>query len=187
MDGQGAWFFLATTFQMGNNQEDLREFSQLTLRQVESPHVGGSKLSFAVGLFLCQNINHPEQEAFIKVYKQIPHSETEFESHAARKAQAGERSHPDIEAYKLFMQKQARYLPICLGYKMEHQDGFDAVPGGHVHQVVYSKLPGLRLDEARFWSFDETQREAICNAFLSAYKLSLDINHHIRYNPDSWF
>lgn len=144
--------------------------SQLTLRQVESPHVGGPKLSFAVGLFLCQNVTHPEQEAFVKVYKQVSHSGTEFESHAARKAQAGERSHPDIEAYKLFMQKQARYLPICLGHKMEHEDDFDAVRGGYVHQVVYSKLPGLRLDKARFWSFDETQREAIRNAFLVAYK-----------------
>ena len=144
--------------------------SRLTPREVESPHIGGPKLSFAVGLFLCQNVNHPEQEAFIKVYKQVPHSGAEFESHAARKAQAGELSHSDIEAYKLFMQNQARYLPICLGYKMDHQDDFDVVPGGYVQQVVYSKLPGLRLDEERFWSFDETQREAICNAFLSAYK-----------------
>lgn len=106
----------------------------------------------------------------MKVYKQVPHAGAEFESHTVRKAQAGEHPHNDVEAYKLFAQKQARYLPICLGEKLEFQDDFDIIPQGYIRYVVYSKLPGLRLDKALFWSSDQTKREAIRRAFLPAYK-----------------
>lgn len=107
---------------------------QLTLRDVENPLLGGPKVSFTVAVFLCNNLNHPGEEAYIKICKQVPHHGTEFESQAVRRAQVGEREHPEIEIYKLFLEKEARHLPICLGYKMEHY-------------VAYKKLPGLRIDE----------------------------------------
>lgn len=78
------------------------DFSRLTVRQVESPHVGGSKLSFAVTLFTCRSVSNPEQEAFVKVYKPVPHVGTEFDSHQARRAQAGEknpRRHRCLQAF----------------------------------------------------------------------------------------
>lgn len=110
----------------------LEKFSRLNLHQVNSPGVDGPKLSFAVALFLCRNISQPEQEAFVKVYKQVPHVGTEFASHAAQKAQAGEQTHADINAYKLFMENRAMYLPICLGEELELQDDHDVVPQGYI-------------------------------------------------------
>lgn len=155
---------------MDNDYEGLEKSARLTLREVESPRASGPRLSFSVALFLCRNTSHPEQEAFVKVYKQVPHSGTEFDSHAVRKAQAGKRMHPDIVAYKLFMQKKARYLPICLGEKLEFQDDYDVVPQGYIRYVVYSKLPGIRLDKTLYRSLDDAQCEAIRNAFLSVYE-----------------
>ena len=46
-------------------------YSEGTLREVKSPRVAGSKPSLAFALFIFRN--NPGQEAFIKVYKQIPH------------------------------------------------------------------------------------------------------------------
>lgn len=125
------------------------DFSRFTVRQVESPHVGGWKLSFAVTLFTCRSVSNPEQEAFVKVYKQVPHVGTEFDSHQARRAQAGEKTHADIDAYKRFMEAQASYPPVCLGHKVERQDYSDCVPGGggYIHYIAFSKMPGLPLPE----------------------------------------
>ena len=149
------------------------DFSRFTVRQVESPHVGGWKLSFAVTLFTCRSVSNPEQEAFVKVYKQVPHVGTEFDSHQARRAQAGEKTHADIDAYKRFMEAQASYLPVCLGHKVERQDYSDCVPGGGCISITSrsARCPAcLCLNEELFWSFNDTKREAICKAFLCAYE-----------------
>ena len=143
---------------------------QLTLRDVENHLFGGPNVSYAEAVFLCNNLNHPGEEAYIKICKQVPHRGTEYESQAVRSAQVGERAHPEIEIYKLFLEKEARHLPICLGYKMEHQGDLDPVPGGYVHYVAYKKLPGLHIDETWYWSLRNSQRKAICAAFLSAYR-----------------
>ena len=68
----------------------------------------------------------------MKVYREVPHIGTEFASHAARKAQVGEQTHADINAYKLFMENRAMPLPICLGEKLELQDDHDVVPQGYI-------------------------------------------------------
>ena len=143
------------------------KFAQLTLRNLET--VGGPKFSYTYGVFLCQNTNNA-REAFLKVYKQIPHIGTEGEPYTIRKEQAGTRTHHDIEAYKWFAEKQAKHLPICLAHKMGIQDNYDFVPDGYIHYVMYSKVPGLRLDEQRFWSLETFERDAVRNAFLPAYK-----------------
>ena len=60
------------------------KYLQLNLDNVENPSIGGPKVSFADAAFLCQNTSNPGEEIFIKVYKQIPHHETEFEEPAIR-------------------------------------------------------------------------------------------------------
>ena len=115
------------------------DFSRLTVRQVESPHVGGWKLSFAVTLFTCRSVSNPEQEAFVKVYKPVPHVGTEFDSHQARRAQAGEQTHADIDAYKRFMEAQAQGRASGLFRLCSW--------GGYIHYIAFSKMPGLPLPE----------------------------------------
>lgn len=141
------------------------KYLQFNLDDVENPSIVGSKVSFADAAFLCENTSHPGEEIFIKVFKQIPHHETEFEAPAIRREQAGTRTHAEIEAYKWFRENNARKLPICLGHKMEQQGDFDAVPGGYVHYLAYSKFPGLRLDKTRFWALDDDEREGVRHAF----------------------
>ena len=48
---------------------------------------------------------------------------------------------------------------------MEQQDDSDFVPGGYVYYLAYSKFPGLRLDETRFWALDFNERERVRDAF----------------------
>ena len=116
------------------------DFSRFTVRQVESPHVGGWKLSFAVTLFTCRSVSNPEQEAFVKVYKQVPHVGTEFDSHQARRAQAGEQTHADIDAYKRFMEAQAQGRASGL-FRLCSWGGV------YIHYIAFSKMPGLPLPE----------------------------------------
>lgn len=68
------------------------------------------------------------------------------------------------------MEAQASYLPVCLGHNVERQDYSDCVPGGYIHYIAFSRMPGLCLNEELFWSFNDTKREAICKAFLCAYE-----------------
>lgn len=125
------------------------DFSRFTVRQVESPHVGGWKLSFAVTLFTCRSVSNPEQEAFVKVYKQVPHVGTEFDSHQARRAQAGEknpRRHRCLQAFH----GSTSELPASLPGTQGRASGLFRLcswGGVYIHYIAFSKMPGLPLPE----------------------------------------
>ncbi|PLB48743.1 hypothetical protein P170DRAFT_425767 [Aspergillus steynii IBT 23096] len=128
------------------------------------------KLSYSRATFLCRNARNPSQQAFLRVYMQIPHRGTEDEPDFVRSAQAGTRTHDDIEAMALFHNKRAKHLPRCLGMKEIKQDILGLVPGGYMSYLLWEMLPGIRLNEKRFWSFDKAERDAIREAFTPAYK-----------------
>lgn len=58
----------------------------------------------------------------MRIYMQVPHRGTEGDPHTVRAGQAEIRTHNDVAALKLLGEKQARYMPICLGFKEERQD-----------------------------------------------------------------
>jgi hypothetical protein len=62
---------------------------------------------------------------------------------------------------------------ICqsvLGVKEEKQDDYGLVPGGYIHYVLWNKLPGTRLNDAKFWSLHNSERDLIRKAFIHAYE-----------------
>jgi hypothetical protein len=87
--------------------------NQMTPREAEE--LGGPKMSYTHAKFFCQNVQDPSREAFLRIYRQVPHLGTEGDPHTVRAKQAGIRTHGDIEAYKWFSEKQAKHMPICFG------------------------------------------------------------------------
>ncbi|KAH8434308.1 uncharacterized protein LDX57_011955 [Aspergillus melleus] len=126
--------------------------------------------SYSQATFLCRSVREPSREAFLRVYMQVPHLGTEDASHAIRSAQAGSRTHDDIEALVLFRDRCAKHLPRCLGVKTVKQDNTGLVPGGYMSYLLWEKLPGVCLDEERVWSLDRTERNAVRESFKAAYK-----------------
>lgn len=129
--------------------EAVQQFDLLDLETI-----GGPTLSYSEAIFICENVNNTAEEAFLKVYRQIPHVATEGEPHTIRAQQAGTGTFCDIEAYMKFAARQATHLPICLAHKSERQDEYDLVPAGFIEYMVYTKFPGLRLSKEKFWSLD---------------------------------
>lgn len=150
--------------------ELISEHSHQPAVQADMQELENSPPSYSEATFLCRNARDPAQEAFLRVYMQIPHLGTEDASHSIRSAQAGFRTHDDIEAMKLFRDNRARYVPWCLGVKDIKQDNFGLVPGGYMSYLLWEKLPGVHLDMETFWSLDRAERDAIREAFEPAYK-----------------
>lgn len=130
---------------------------------------GGQKMSYSQAVFVCEKVNDGDtnsgagdkgrvKDAFLKIYRQIPHVGTIGDSHSIRAQQGGKRSFCDIMAYKHFAKQQAKNLPVCLADKYECQDDHDLVPGGFMSYVVYTKAPGFRLDSNTFWSLEYVER-----------------------------
>lgn len=150
--------------------EKVEQFDSLDLRTL-----GGPILSYSWAIFLCEEVNDNDEDgshnvAFMKVYRQIPHVGTMGEPHTIRAQQAGTCPFCDIEAYKYFARQQARHLPVCLAHKYERQDEYDLVPGGFMYYVVYTKVPGLRLDDKSFWALEDDERDTVRKGFVEAYK-----------------
>ncbi|KAI9039889.1 uncharacterized protein KD926_008990 [Aspergillus affinis] len=131
--------------------------------------------SYSQATFLCRSVREPSREAFLRVYMQVPHLGTENASHAIRSAQAGSRTHDDIEALALFRDKRAKHLPRCLDVKETKQDVTGLVPGGYMSYMLWEKLPGVRLDDEMFWSLDRNERDGVREAFEAAYKELYDL------------
>lgn len=112
-----------------------------------------SHFSYSSAVFLCHNTILRNYEAFLKLYKQIPHAGTS-----------------EIEADFKFAESRVRHMPVCLGYKSERQGDDDLVLGGYVHYLVYSKLPGVKLSIEDFWPMGTFEQDAVRRAFMVAYR-----------------
>lgn len=102
----------------------------------------------------------------MKAYRQIPLLGTMGKPHAIRAQQAGTRPFCDIEAYKHFARRQTRHLAVCLAHKYERQDEYELVPGGLMYYVVYSKVPGFRLEDKSFWVLEYDERDTVRKGFF---------------------
>lgn len=154
---------------------------QLLPRHAEAPYSFG--VSYTRAQFLCQNYSTPFQKALLHIYKRTPHLGTEGDPYTERQKQARMRPYEEIQAFQLFTERKAKHMPTAL-YKMQKQDEPDLVPGGYIIFLMLDMLPGMRLSEELFWSLDGEEREAIREAFKTAYQyVSFSFCQFIGHRP----
>lgn len=145
-------------------------YHQLTERDVKN----GQGPSYSQAKLLCRNIADPAEQAFMRIYMQIPYQGTEAEPPEDRAQQASSRTHEELTALKTFTDKNSKITPTLLAYKEDKQDDRGIVPGGYITYLVWNILPGLRLGDnlgaAAFWHLPPTERDDIRAFFEKEYK-----------------
>lgn len=132
----------------------------------------GRKPGFAAAKFLCHLQDDPAKElAFMRIYRQIPITSTEWSNSSVRAAQAV----PPIEimelvAFKSLMKQACPVVPQLLGYQEGSQGDDGIVPGGFAISIIWEKVPGEPLSQKYFWSLDLKQRDAIREEFRRVYE-----------------
>ncbi|KAI2793865.1 hypothetical protein POX_a00452 [Penicillium oxalicum] len=131
----------------------------------------GYKPGFAAAKFFCYSKDNPSQEtAFMRVYRQIPLSGTEWTPSCTRAAQALPQAKiRELIAYKTLQSQACPVVPQLLGYQEELQGDDGLVPGGSSITIVWQKVPGFSLSREYFWNLDFDHREAIREEFRHAY------------------
>jgi hypothetical protein len=125
----------------------------------------------AIGTFLCHLEEDPDQEAFMRIYYQIPITGTADADLATLAQQirppgvCGER-----EAFRLLMNQGCSAVPRFLGSAESKQGENHDVPGGWIKYLVWEKIPGESLTEEFFWSLKPSERDDIRKKFRAAYE-----------------
>lgn len=159
----------------------IKALDQRSFQQDKADLTYGSFPSFTSATFFVRNNLH-DQEAFMRVYLQVPSKGTEFSSPEERAKQADPGYHGEFEAIKAFHEKASTVTPALLGYKEEAQDTQGIVPGGYVILFVFERVSGVPLAEDRilpgyraslhtfFQNFNDTERREIRKHFDEGYR-----------------
>lgn len=125
-------------------QRRLSEHShQLTMQDLED---FGPLPSSAEATFMVQQPSNPNGPlAYMRVYLQVPHHSTEFDSPEARRRQADRCPSGELKALKFFQEERATMTPPLLGVSEKVQTESGPVPGGFVVFIVFEMVHGIRL------------------------------------------
>lgn len=129
--------------------------------------------SYACVLFECHNAAGGQQ-AFMRVYAQVPHTCYEDADRATRAREATEFTPPELKAYKFLKEKRSQNTPLLLAYKQGSQDSSSgAVPRGHLTWIVWEKVPGERLGDFKsafvYWDMNREERKRVREVFLREF------------------
>ena len=102
--------------------------------------------SYVSVVFECHNATNGE-EAFMRVYVQVPHTGYEDADKATRAREATEFTPRELKAYKFPTDKGSQNRPPLLAYKLGTQGSSGIVPKGHITWIVWKKVPGNRLGD----------------------------------------
>jgi hypothetical protein len=149
--------------------------------QLEEFDVEPGLPSWAFATFLVRN-PATGQEAYMRVYQQVPHLGTEFFPVDERAKQATPSYHREVHALKAFHEQKSTITPALLAIKEDVQDSQGFVPGGYVIHIVFQRVPGVRLADDRilpgwrdsphafFAKFSDLEREQIRMWFDKEYR-----------------
>ncbi|KAJ5162052.1 hypothetical protein N7492_007444 [Penicillium capsulatum] len=111
--------------------------------------------------------------AFMRIYQQIPITETEDADHDTL---AGQAVAPgvcgELESFKMLQSGGCGAAPRFLGHAESTQGDNDLLPGDYIRYLVWEKVPGEPLTEEFFWGLDITARKDIRAKFRDAYEIS---------------
>ncbi|KAJ5138985.1 uncharacterized protein N7515_003833 [Penicillium bovifimosum] len=135
--------------------------------------------SYATLKLLCCDPKKPSNQAFMRIYLQVPTRNTEMQGPQTRSRQATKFTPPELTAYQELTRQDFRHVPKLLGYKVSTQDKSGLVPGGYAIWLVWEKVPGLRLAESSnrlanhaYWTLSAVERERIRQAFIEVLPLA---------------
>ncbi|OJK01803.1 hypothetical protein ASPACDRAFT_1887365 [Aspergillus aculeatus ATCC 16872] len=153
---------------------------------------------YACARFLVQRHHRGAiQQAFMRVYKQIPIVGTESEGAWERARQARQHITLEVTAFQQFSRQNVTCTPSLFDSKQEQQRVTDRVPGGFLHTIVWNIVPGIRLGDACgeqvFWSLAREERDLICDAFertlpalrSTAYELAAGTAHTLVWDAST--
>ncbi|CAG8922842.1 unnamed protein product [Penicillium salamii] len=135
----------------GSRASVQEKISQHTIRPEEEEtetDTQRSVKSTAEGTFLVQH-EESNQVAFMRVYIQVPRGGTEFEDPDDRGLQASQCTTPEVKALKTLAEHHASFVPSLLAVKEDIQDQDGYVPGGYVVYLLFEKVHGTRIIDAR--------------------------------------
>ncbi|CAG8380684.1 unnamed protein product [Penicillium salamii] len=113
----------------------------------------------------------------MRVYLQLPYTNTELEDSATRAQQATTCDPAELSAYKTLSRNQwtSQFTPSLLAYQVSKQSDSGLIPGGFIICIVWEVVPGLRLGDSfgsePFWASvqDITERNRIRARFEDTY------------------
>lgn len=141
----------------------------------------GQGIPFTAGRYLCRLAGDGNENklAFMRIYKQIPQTGTEFESLRVRKAQAANAVDPDeLLALRELTDGGCTATPRLLGWRVAKQGEDDLVPKGYIVYLVWEKVQGEPLSERKFWCLPYDKRELIRQNFKKAYSFVTEISRY---------
>jgi len=149
----------------------IEKLEELSFFMTQQDIDDGHKPGFAAAKFLCHPKGDPKKLAFMRIYRQIPISGTEWSPSRVRATQAVPRIEIDeLTAFKSLMKQACPVVPNLLGYEEGSQPDDGIVPGGYDTTIVWEKVPGAPLSEKYFWSLDRVQRDSIREEFRKVYE-----------------
>lgn len=104
----------------------------------------GYRPSYALATFRVRS-DLDGQDAYMRVYLQVPHKGTEFFPPNKRAKQAAAGYHREVEAMKAFHEQGSTITPALLAIQEDIQDKEGVIPGGYVVHIVFQRVPGVRL------------------------------------------
>ncbi|RFU35299.1 hypothetical protein B7463_g1042, partial [Scytalidium lignicola] len=159
-----------------------RKLSETYHQLDESEVKDGFEPCYSQAKLLCHNVANPTEQAFMRIYMQIPYEGTEFDSAQERAQQASSRAHEELNALKSFTDGHSKITPILLAYKEDKQDDQGLVPGGYITYLIWNILPGVplgdNLGEAQFWRLSSNERNEIRKVFEKEYKQLLKLGFY---------
>ena len=159
----------------------IAKLSQRNSQKEEVDIQAGLGPSYALATFRVRS-DLDGQEAYMRVYLQVPNKGTEFFPPEERAKQAAPSHHLEVEAIKSFYNHGSTITPALLAINEDIQDKQGFVPGGYVIHIVFQRVPGARLADDRllpgwgaplhafFQSFNDLQRHQIRMWFNKEYR-----------------
>ncbi|CAG8948402.1 unnamed protein product [Penicillium salamii] len=140
-------------------------------------------LSFATAKISCTSNDDERTKAMMRVYLQVPYTNTELEDSATRAQQATACDPAELDAYKTLSRNQwtSKFTPKLLAYMVAQQKDLGLVPGGFIVCIVWQVVPGLWLGDsfgsAPFWDSvqDIAERNRIRAQFQDTYQSVVSI------------
>lgn len=124
----------------------IEELTQQISQKDEADIEDGSMPSYACATFCVRNDLNAD-EAFMRVYLQVPNNGTVRSPRAARAKQAAPGYHEEFEAMMTFYDAKSTITPALIAWEVGDNGDDGLVPNGYVIQFVFECVPGVRLAE----------------------------------------
>lgn len=134
--------------------------------------------SYAAIKLSCSRVGDKRIRAMMRIYLQVPYTDTECHLALDRTAQAMAYKPDELRAFQLLAKDAAaaRFTPRLLAFQESKQDKLGLVRDGFLTYVVWELVPGLRLsdesgDPTLFWDTitERTERDLIRRLFKETF------------------